>query len=168
EGCRYCGSHNCPTFYEYTNGKCDVTHCPEYDVTKDPDEYCQTCHLPYGDGPGYCDKHLLGYDKTCERCNQFVPGGSCHHCTVAPPEAELVTFTFDANGGSLNGFPETIVGTKDGSVLLSNYPSPVRDGYIFRGWAITKTVPMDLWEFYVCAAASVSWGMNYYAIWEKA
>lgn len=167
EGCTFCGSHSCSSFYEYS-GKYDHTHCPEYDVTNDYSYYCQNCHLPRGEGPGYCSHNMLGYDATCKLCNTFVPGGSCHHCTVAPPEAELVTFTFDANGGSLNGFPETIVGTKDGSVLLSNYPSPVRDGYIFRGWAITKTVPMDLWEFYVCAAASVSWGMNYYAIWEKA
>ncbi len=168
-GCPYCASTSCPVFFENSDGWVDYTHCPEYDVTKDPDEYCQTCHLPYGDGPGYCDKHLLGYDKTCERCNQFVPGGSCHHCTVAP-NVELVTFTFNANGGSLNGFPETIVAEKGESVnvyyVYSNvtYPMPTRNGYEFWGWV---TNPNETDASKVQTRVNSDKGLVWYAYWHK-
>lgn len=80
EGCPYCGSHSCPSFYckdQWGHACCDPTKCPMYDVRKDPAKYCQTCGKPYGDGyNGTCCKFIV--DMVCPYCGQLVKANTCH------------------------------------------------------------------------------------------
>ena len=55
EGCAYCGSHACPSFYgtdEWGNTGLKPELCPQYDEKKDPVKYCQDCGKKPGDGSG--------------------------------------------------------------------------------------------------------------------
>ena len=68
EGCPYCGSHSCPSFYatdEWGCGCYDPSKCPCYDIHSDPVYYCQDCGKPAGDGSnGTCVQFV-------EACNCF-------------------------------------------------------------------------------------------------
>lgn len=56
----------------------DVTKCPEYDIHKDPTEYCQVCHKKVGIGLDKCSKYLE--DMDCPVCGEPVKAEKCHHC----------------------------------------------------------------------------------------
>lgn len=82
QGCPYCGKSNCQSFYAtdewgntcYTPGK-----CPEYDIKKDPAEYCQDCGKKLGDGRnGTCVQFVTAYN--CPNCKEYVDAWTCHSC----------------------------------------------------------------------------------------
>jgi hypothetical protein len=80
QGCPYCGSHFCPSFYYVSPAGipiCNPTLCPKYDVKKDPIKYCQTCGRPNGDGSnGTCQKFIV--DTVCPICGVLVKAHECH------------------------------------------------------------------------------------------
>ena len=82
EGCPYCGSHSCPSFYatdEWGNASPDSTLCPKYDITKDPIKYCQICHKKNGDGSnGTCVQFVNAC--YCPNCGEYVEANTCHTC----------------------------------------------------------------------------------------
>jgi len=82
EGCPYCGSHSCPSFYgvdEWGNAGYFPKLCPKYDTNKDPVYYCQTCGKKTGDGKnGTCVQFVN--DCYCPNCGKFVKARTCHTC----------------------------------------------------------------------------------------
>lgn len=82
EGCPYCGSHSCPSFYAVSAAGipiCDPSLCPKYDITKDPIKYCQKCHKKNGDGSnGTCVKFVNAC--YCPNCGEYVEANTCHTC----------------------------------------------------------------------------------------
>lgn len=81
EGCPYCGSHSCISFYErnewgYTEYNPKV--CPQYNAKEDPAEYCPDCKLKKWspNNPTGCFRYLQ--DTQCE-CGELVSGNTCHH-----------------------------------------------------------------------------------------
>lgn len=82
EGCDYCGSHNCPSFYgtdEWGNAGLFPKLCPKYDIKKDPVYYCQDCGKKCGDGSGGTCVQFVNSDH-CPNCGQWVEGWKCHTC----------------------------------------------------------------------------------------
>ena len=82
EGCVYCGSHSCASFYAtdqwghtcYTPSK-----CPRYDIHNDPANYCQDCKKKCGDGRnGTCVRFVNGCN--CPNCGKWVASMTCHTC----------------------------------------------------------------------------------------
>lgn len=82
EGCPYCGSHSCPSFYAISAAGipiCNPSLCPKYDVTKDPIKYCQVCGKKNGDGSnGTCVQFINACD--CPNCGEHVEANTCHTC----------------------------------------------------------------------------------------
>lgn len=80
EGCSYCGSHSCPSFYavdEWGNACYTPSKCPKYDVKKDAAEYCQVCGKKNGNGDNdTCQKWII--DFTCPTCGELVEANKCH------------------------------------------------------------------------------------------
>lgn len=80
EGCPYCGSHSCPSFYgtdEWGNAGLFPKLCPKYDIHKDPVEYCQVCGRKNGNGDNNtCQKFIV--DATCPICGKLVKANECH------------------------------------------------------------------------------------------
>ena len=80
EGCPYCGSHSCPSFYavdEWGNTCYTPSQCPRYDITKDPVYYCQVCGRKNGNGDNdTCQKWIV--DFTCPICGKLVKANECH------------------------------------------------------------------------------------------
>lgn len=80
EGCPYCGSHSCPSFYatdEWGNACYTPSKCPQYDVTKDAAEYCPICGKKCGDGDNdTCQRWIV--DFVCPICGELVPANTCH------------------------------------------------------------------------------------------
>lgn len=80
EGCSYCGSHSCPSFYatdEWGNACYTPSKCPEYDIKKDAAEYCQVCGRKNGNGDNdTCQKWII--DFTCPTCGEIVKANKCH------------------------------------------------------------------------------------------
>ncbi len=81
DGCPYCGSHSCPSFYavnEWGYTKYDPALCPKYNVQKDSAEYCPNCgrKMWSPDNPTGCFSYLQ--DTQCE-CGEYVPANTCHH-----------------------------------------------------------------------------------------
>lgn len=80
EGCLYCGSHSCPSFYAvdaWGNACYTPSKCPKYDVKKDAAEYCQVCGRKNGNGDNNtCQKWIV--DFTCPTCGEFVKANTCH------------------------------------------------------------------------------------------
>ena len=80
EGCPYCGSHSCPSFYavdEWGNTCYTPSKCPQYDKTKDAAEYCQVCGRKNGNGDNNtCQKWIV--DFTCPICGELVKANKCH------------------------------------------------------------------------------------------
>ena len=80
EGCLYCGSHSCPSFYavdEWGNTCYTPNKCPQYDVKKDAVEYCQVCGKKNGNGGNdTCQKWII--DFTCPNCGKLVKANQCH------------------------------------------------------------------------------------------
>jgi hypothetical protein len=81
EGCPFCGSHSCPSFYavnEWGYTKYDATLCPQYNAQKDDALVCPDCGRPMWspDNPTGCFRYLQ--DTQCE-CGELVPGNTCHH-----------------------------------------------------------------------------------------
>ena len=79
-GCEYCGKSDCVSFWQYDSFSLfqytDCTKCPEYDIHKDPGEYCQTCGMVKGvDG---CIQFIRA--KNCPFCSEWVEAWTCHHC----------------------------------------------------------------------------------------
>lgn len=79
-GCEYCGKSDCVSFWQYDSFSLfqytDFTKCPEYDIHKDPSEYCQTCGMVKGvDG---CIQFIRA--KNCPFCSEWVEAWTCHHC----------------------------------------------------------------------------------------
>ena len=82
EGCEYCGSHNCPSFYgtdEWGNGGLFPKLCPKYDMHKDPVYYCQTCGKKCWDGTNGTCVQFVNSDN-CPMCGEWVEGWTCHSC----------------------------------------------------------------------------------------
>ena len=80
EGCPYCGSHACPSFYAtdqwghtcYTPSK-----CPKYNTHNDAAEYCQKCGKKCGDGGnGTCVQYIQSCN--CPICGKWVESWTCH------------------------------------------------------------------------------------------
>lgn len=82
KGCKYCGSHSCPSFYavdEWGNTCYTPSQCPEYDVHNDPVHYCQKCGKACGDGTnGTCVQYVNACD--CPSCGEHVDSWTCHTC----------------------------------------------------------------------------------------
>ena len=82
KGCKYCGSHSCPSFYavdEWGQGCYTPSKCPKYDIHADPVWYCQTCGKKCGDGRnGTCVQFVI--DCTCPNCGEHVKAWTCHYC----------------------------------------------------------------------------------------
>lgn len=82
EGCEYCGSHNCPSFYavnEWGDTRYTPSKCPKYDIHKDPVYYCQTCGKECGSGsPDKCIQFVNS--DICPTCGEWVEGWTCHSC----------------------------------------------------------------------------------------
>ena len=82
EGCPYCGSHSCPSFYatdEWGNACPDVTICPKYSEKSNPIYYCQECGKKNGDGSnGTCVQFL--HACNCPNCGVWVESNTCHTC----------------------------------------------------------------------------------------
>lgn len=82
EGCQYCGSHSCPSFYgvdEWGNTGLTPELCPKYDEKKDPVKYCQDCGEKTGDGSnGTCAQFVEDCD--CPLCGEHVKAWTCHTC----------------------------------------------------------------------------------------
>ena len=82
EGCPYCNTHSCPSFYakdEWGYPSLDVTLCPAYDILKDPIKYCQISGKKAGDGSnGTCVRFVN--DCHCPNCDKFVKANACHTC----------------------------------------------------------------------------------------
>ena len=79
EGCPYCGSNDCVSFYARDNRgitKINYEKCPKYNNN------CEVCGLPESrhdvqSGETYCCKLLK--DMNCPDCGEFVKAGECHH-----------------------------------------------------------------------------------------
>ncbi|MDD4493872.1 MAG: hypothetical protein PHV32_05925 [Eubacteriales bacterium] len=82
DGCPYCGSHSCPSFYatdEWGYTTLDITKCPKYSVKSDPLHYCQDCGKKPGDGSnGTCAQFL--HACNCPNCGEWVEANTCHTC----------------------------------------------------------------------------------------
>ena len=82
KGCKYCGSHSCPSFYavdEWGNTCYTPSKCPAYDVHDDPVHYCQNCGKACGDGSnGTCVQYVNTCD--CPNCGEHVDSRTCHTC----------------------------------------------------------------------------------------
>ena len=82
KGCKYCGSHSCPSFYavdEWGNTCYTPSKCPAYDVHDDPVHYCQKCSKACGDGTnGTCVQYVSACD--CPSCGEHVDSWTCHTC----------------------------------------------------------------------------------------
>ena len=82
EGCPYCGSNKCPSFYatdEWGNTCYTPSKCPKYDIHSDPVYYCQKCGKPCGDGTnGTCAEYNVDID--CPNCGEHVSAWTCHSC----------------------------------------------------------------------------------------
>ena len=82
KGCKYCGSHSCPSFYavdEWGNTCYTPSKCPAYDVHDDPVHYCQKCGKACGDGTnGTCVQYVNACD--CPNCGEHVDSRTCHTC----------------------------------------------------------------------------------------
>ena len=82
KGCKYCGSHSCPSFYavdEWGNTCYTPSECPAYDVHDDPVHYCQKCCKACGDGTnGTCVQYVNACD--CPSCGEHVDSWTCHTC----------------------------------------------------------------------------------------
>ena len=81
EGCPYCGSHSCASFYatnEWGYTCYDATLCPKYNAGQDSAKVCPDCGRPMWspDNPTGCFRYLQ--DTECE-CGELVPGNTCHH-----------------------------------------------------------------------------------------
>lgn len=81
DGCPYCGSHSCPSFYavnEWGFTIYDETLCPQYNEQGGSTKYCPDCGRPMWsvDNPTGCFRYLQ--DTQCE-CGELVPGNTCHH-----------------------------------------------------------------------------------------
>lgn len=82
EGCPYCGSHECISFYavdKWGYTIYDHTLCPKYDARTDPYKYCQTCGKKVGDGRnGTCAVFVV--DTDCPYCGEHIHAWECHTC----------------------------------------------------------------------------------------
>lgn len=82
EGCSFCGSHNCPSFYgtdEWGNGGLFPKLCPKYDIKKDPAYYCQSCGKKCWDGTNGTCVQFVNSDN-CPNCGEWVEAWTCHTC----------------------------------------------------------------------------------------
>ena len=82
EGCSYCGSHSCPSFYtmdKWGNAWPDSTKCPQYNILKDPIRYCQTCGKKNGDGSNSTCVQFVNACN-CPNCGKYVAANTCHTC----------------------------------------------------------------------------------------
>lgn len=82
EGCKYCGSHSCASFYaqdEWGNACCTPSKCPAYDVHNDPVYYCQECGMKCGDGSNGTCVQFVNADN-CPGCGEYVEAWTCHTC----------------------------------------------------------------------------------------
>ena len=89
KGCEHCGKHDCPSLFSHDKDgswKYDHTLCPEYDVKKDEDMYCQHCGLPKRInaqiGEEMCQRAIQS-DYECSHCGKTVYINTCHHCKKA-------------------------------------------------------------------------------------
>lgn len=81
-GCEYCGSHSCPSFYaadEWGNACYTPSKCPKYNIKNDPAYYCQTCNKKCGDGRNGTCVQFVNSDS-CPNCGQWVKAWKCHTC----------------------------------------------------------------------------------------
>lgn len=82
EGCPYCGSYSCPSFYavnEWGYPRCDPSKCPQYNAQKDLIHYCQVCGKPVGSGQnGTCTQYINACE--CPFCGEHVESFTCHTC----------------------------------------------------------------------------------------
>jgi hypothetical protein len=82
QGCPYCGSHTCASFFakdQWGNLCYNPSKCPNYDITKDPVYYCQTCHKKCGDGANGTCVHFIKACN-CPNCGEYVEARTCHTC----------------------------------------------------------------------------------------
>ena len=80
DGCPYCGSHSCPSFYgvdRWGNGGLFPELCPKYNAANDAAKYCQTCGKPLGDGSmGTCVQFVNACN--CPDCGEWAEAWTCH------------------------------------------------------------------------------------------
>ena len=82
EGCTYCGSHSCPSFYgtdQWGNGGLYPKLCPKYNIKSDPVHTCQDCGKKTGDGSNGTCAQFVNADN-CPNCGKHVPSWTCHTC----------------------------------------------------------------------------------------
>ena len=83
EGCPHYGGNDCAAFYARNMmgfTQIDFCECPQYDVTKDPVYYCQTCGLPYNADSGKEVCNWFVVDTNCDYCGEPVKANQCHWC----------------------------------------------------------------------------------------
>ena len=82
EGCPYCGSHSCQSFYavdQWGNTCYTPSKCPKYNTHSDPVYYCQECGKACGDGRnGTCVQFVEACK--CPNCGVWVESNTCHTC----------------------------------------------------------------------------------------
>jgi len=82
EGCPYCGSHSCVSFYYVSPAgipMCNPSLCPKYNEKSDPIKYCQECGKKNGDGTnGTCVQFINACN--CPNCGEYVEARTCHTC----------------------------------------------------------------------------------------
>ncbi len=81
DGCPYCGSHSCPSFYgvdQWGNGGFFPELCSQYKAANDAAKYCQNCGRPLGDGSnGTCAQFVNACN--CPGCGEWVEAWTCHN-----------------------------------------------------------------------------------------
>lgn len=150
-GCHYCGKTDCISFLarEKTGFTTTDTHsCPEYDVRKDPTEYCQNCGYPeWGQakaGEIYCSK-VLNHDLACHRCGEMRYVGQCHHCVVpadyAPPDAHFHVYNKQITAPTCTqpGVARYVCSCGDSS-KGEEIPAP---GHTYGEWVVVKEATSD-------------------------
>ena len=84
-GCHYCARSDCPSFFarnEWGFNETDRYLCPEYDIYRDSDFYCQDCGRPTHRINPDRTQHCFGYvyDMNCHYCGVWVEAFACHTC----------------------------------------------------------------------------------------
>ena len=115
------------------------------------------------------DEEYHWHKATCEHINEiserakhsFV-NGVCSICKYAQTITTTYTVIFDANDGNFSDTTVKEIEIERGK-HLSQIEEPIRDGYIFVGWA-KDTAGNQKWNFEV---DKVEGEMTLYAVWQK-
>ena len=88
-GCPMCGKADCASLHgRDIDGwiMVDLSLCPQYDIHRDPEYYCQNCGRPNSpvitnDPTKEC--RTFWHGTTCQYCKRYVAADTCHTCDPA-------------------------------------------------------------------------------------